>query len=65
MADVGGDFRILSKVCMEYKLAAKGTVEVAVKKMHATGFVHGDLRDTNILCRRAVGGMEKERRNIR
>ena len=32
--------------------AMKEAVNVAVKKMHSKGLVHGDLRDTNILyCR--------------
>jgi hypothetical protein len=42
-------FKMLSMLTSEATLKLKGRVMDAVQRMHNAGFVHGDLRDINIL----------------
>ena len=57
MGDIGGDFQMLSQMA-EGTAGALGAVDRAVNNMHELGFVHGDLRDTNIFYRMVAGKEE-------
>jgi hypothetical protein len=54
MAYEGDDFTMLSECELgaEDKVAAKAATMEAAKKMHDKRFVHGDLRNSNVLCRK-------------
>ena len=58
MAYVGDRFKMYFELETEDPPAVKPILERAVSKIHEMGFVHGDLRGPNILCRKAPKGMK-------
>ena len=53
MEHLPSSFKSLSELTSEITLKFEDPVTSAVKRMHDAGFVHGDLRDTNILVNTA------------